>query len=89
MHKDDNELFPYFQHHPKIKILSWNITVLNYRANQQLLKENWKYKKFVVMMIQETKSSSEVISNIISKWGRDFYVIMINAQGNLRGLAII
>lgn len=40
-------------------------------------------------MIQETKTSSDVITNLTRNWGRDYRVIAMNAQGQSSDLSII
>ena len=72
-----------------MKVISWNIRGLNSKGKQRYPKERLKTKKPQVMLIQETKVSSQKLENIVHSFKPHFEVVAIDSRGMAGGIAIL
>lgn len=70
-------------------VISWNIRGLNSKGKQRYLKERIKKDKPSIMIIQETKISSQQLEGIIKKQKIQYEVMGQDANGTAGGLAIL
>jgi len=70
-------------------VTSWNIRGLNNKGKHRYLKERLKKDKPGIMIIQETKISSQQLEGIIKKLKMQYEVMGQDASGTIGGLAII
>jgi exonuclease III len=72
-----------------MKIVSWNIRGLNGKRKHRIIINLLAQKKSTIIMLQETKCSSDHILTLASILWKDSIVVAINSQGSTEGLAII
>jgi len=72
-----------------MKFISWNIRGLNGRSKQKLLRELIIAENPDVLMIQETKCSSEDIDRLLPYCWRQGRAVSIDATGTAGGVAIL
>eukprot|EP00253_Pinus_taeda_P035515 PITA_35515 len=70
-------------------ITSWNIRGLNSRGKQKYLNERLKKEKPSVMIVQETKISTEKMREILNKNRSSYEMMGLDAIGRAGGLIII
>jgi exonuclease III len=72
-----------------MKIISWNIRGLNGRSKQKLLRDLIIAEAPDVVMLQETKCTSEDINRLLPYYWKQGGVVSIDAAGTAGGLAIL
>lgn len=70
-------------------VTSWNIRGLNSKGKQRYLKDRVKKDKPSIMIIQETKISSQKLEDIMRKQKIHYEVMGQDAIGTAGGLAIL
>jgi len=70
-------------------ITSWNIRGLNSRGKQRYLKDRLKRDKPSIMIVQETKISTERMKEIMSRGNTRYEIMGQDATSSAGGLAII
>jgi len=70
-------------------ITSWNIRGLNSRGKQRYLNERLKKEKPNVMIVQETKISTEKMRESLNKNSSSYEMMGLDAIGSAGGLIII
>ena len=73
----------------KMIITSWKIRGLNSRGKQRYLKDRLKRDKPSIMIVLETKISTEKMKEIMSRGNNGYEIMGQYATGNAGGLAII
>ena len=69
-------------------VTSWNIRGLNSKGKQRYLRDRVKKEKPSIMIIQETKISSQKLEEIMRKYKIHYEVMGQDATGTTGGLAI-
>jgi exonuclease III len=72
-----------------MKIISWNIRGLNGRSKQKLLRDLIIEEAPDVVMLQETKCTSEEINRLLPYYWKQGGVVSIDATGTVGGLALL
>jgi exonuclease III len=72
-----------------MKIISWNIRGLNGRSKQKVLRDMIMTEKPDIVMLQETKCSSEDIDRLLPFCWRQGRAASIDALGTAGGLAVL
>jgi exonuclease III len=72
-----------------MKIISWNIRGLNGRSKQKLLRDLILTEKPDIVMLQETKCTSEDIDRLLPYCWKQGVAASIDAIGTAGGLAIL
>jgi len=72
-----------------MKIISWNIKGLNGRSKQKLLRDLIIAEAPDVVMLQETKCTSEDINRLLPYYWKQGGVVSIDVAGMDGGLAIL
>ena len=62
-----------------MKVISWNIRGLNSQGKHRYLKERLKFEKPQVMLIQETKVSSQKLESIMQSFKPHYEVMAIDS----------
>ena len=69
-----------------MKVISWHISGINSPNKHRMLKRKIQQEKPTILMLQETKSNSDKLDNLMSKlwWGnRSIFVDSVRASGGL------
>ena len=72
-----------------LKIISWNIRGIRGDSKRCLFKNRILTEKPVVIMVQETKSSKQIIIDFITQIWRNAQAIALDAKGSAGGIAIV
>lgn len=72
-----------------MKLISWNIRVLNSPRKGKLLKNLIMEEKPTILFLQETKCNSKILEKIAAKAWPGGLVTVVDAQGASGGLAIL
>jgi len=72
-----------------MKIISWNIRGLNGRSKQKLLRDLIIEEAPDVVMLQETKCTSEDINRLLPYYWKQGGAVSTDATGTAGGLAIL
>ena len=71
-----------------MKLISWNVCGLNGPSKQRILKTKIQKDKPVVIFVQETKCTTEVTTQLMSKISKGCLYVTIDARGALGGISI-
>lgn len=70
-------------------ITSWNIRGLNSKGKQRYLRDRLKKDKPSIMIIQETKISTQKMEEIMRRFNTHYEIMGQDAAGNAGGLAVL
>jgi exonuclease III len=72
-----------------MKVISWNNQGLNSSTKHRALKSTLNKEKSSILMIHETKCTSEVLQRISTKYWSGCHSIVIDAEGASSGLEFL